>query len=135
MSPIISPVSRVKKIMSSMPCRCAYALCAGVAVVTLIASGLVMISGSEAPATQTAYTAFRFPDDEKTLKEFSAQLERETQDLNDITPAAGGDVSPEDEIGPRMPESLKISHDKPAAYNADKTAADTAADISVTAKP
>jgi len=87
------PGFSLRKIFNSLPCRCVSAMVTGIGVVALIAGGLVLLGGTDAaPTPRTAmYTEARFPDSEQTLKEFSAQLQKETEDLGDIAPAAGGD--------------------------------------------
>lgn len=110
-------MSLAKKVLTSLPCRCAYALSAGIAVVSVIAFSLAAISGAEAPASKvTVYTRFHFPDDERTLKEFSAQLQKETEDLSNIAPAAGDSEDPAGDSA--APQAVQTPADQKTAEEA-----------------
>lgn len=111
----------LRKIFNSLPCRCVSAMLTGIGVVALIAGGLALLGGTDAaPTPKTAmYTEARFPDSEQTLKEFSAQLQKETEDLGDIAPAAGGDnpdmaTSPAAETGDGMSHAPDVMSIAPA---------------------
>ncbi len=115
-------MSLFKKIMHSLGFRCAVSVSLGLATVAIIAMGLVVVSGADAPQEQlTTTTSLRFAEDEQMLKDLSTQIMKDSgnHSLADIEPAAG-DSSPADEnllalpknadaetYGPQKPDSLK----------------------------
>ncbi|MDE1153122.1 MAG: hypothetical protein PW788_11350 [Micavibrio sp.] len=86
-------MSLFKKVMNSLGFRCAISVTVGLAIVAIIAMGLVVLSGTEmGERAQTAAATTRFPEDEKMLRELSDQILRESaaHEFADIQPAAGG---------------------------------------------
>ena len=114
-------MSLFKKIMHSLGFRCAVWVSLGLATVAIIAMGLVVVSGADAPNEQlTTTTSLRFAEDEQMLKDLSNQMLKETgsHSLGDIEPAAGGDAADENLLalpkgaapeayGPQKPDSLE----------------------------
>lgn len=85
-------MSVVNKLFNRLTFRCLGAVGAGVFVAALFSALLSAHGGGQdhiAPVT-TART-LAFPENEKMLKDVSAQLAREGEALSKIAPAAGGD--------------------------------------------
>jgi hypothetical protein len=86
----------VKKLFNGLTLRCLGALSMGFAVVSIITTALLVLSGpAEVPAAVkvSAYT-IKFPEDEETLKQLSAEMlgdEGSALALQDIQPASGPD--------------------------------------------
>ena len=93
------PVS--KKPFRGLTLRCLGAVGVGLAIVTIITTGLLILSGESetGPATRTSAYTLKFPEDEQMLKDFSAQILKDANQASpgdayaDIQPA-GGDTVP-----------------------------------------
>lgn len=83
-----------------MAMRCGFAVVIGMAIVTIVSMGLIVISDADEPAPEMAFHTIRFPEDEAMLKDLSSRILQQAQaredegiaSLADIQPAAGGDV-------------------------------------------
>jgi len=124
-------MSLFKKVMNSLGFRCAISVSVGLAIVAIIAMGLVIISGSDmGERTQSAAAStLKFPEDEKMLRELSDQILRESaaHEFADIQPAAGGgtftdgddatpashDADGDSLLAPRKDKILHLKEDAP----------------------
>lgn len=91
-----------RKLFHGLTMRCLGAIGVGLAIVIVITTGLIVISGDSenSASTRSAAYTLKFPEDEQMLKDLSAQILKEAdvtpgaKQASGIEPAAGDDTAP-----------------------------------------
>ncbi|MEZ0261787.1 MAG: hypothetical protein ACAH80_12310 [Alphaproteobacteria bacterium] len=89
----------IRKVFNGLTLRCCGAISLGMAVVTVIASGLfVLTAGADDTSTKSAAYTINFPEDAKSLEAMSdqilqnAEMAAAARSLAEIEPAAGAGI-------------------------------------------
>jgi hypothetical protein len=89
----------IRKVFNGLTLRCCAAISLGLAIVTVIASGLfVLTAGADDATTKSASYTINFPEDAQSLEAMSdqilqnAEMAAAARSLSEIEPAAGGGI-------------------------------------------